>query len=272
LITSPTGAAVRDFLEVVGRRWRGLELLIIPTRVQGQEATAEIVAALQLANQLRPPFDALVVTRGGGSMEDLWCFNEEAVVRAIFASTIPVVAAIGHEIDVTLSDLVADQRALTPTEAAERLVPSSEDVRALLGQLRQRMRQRCQARLETARGRVDALAARRVLRSPLDSIRDRQRRLDELQWRTQRAMENRLQQFRQQAGQLAGRLETLNPTAVLARGYTITQRDDDGTLVTHADSLTPGTRIRTRYRTGTSISRVELTDAEDPHSETRDHG
>ena len=118
VITSSTGAAIRDFLEVVRERWQGVDILIIPTRVQGPAAAGEIARAVQLANQLRPSYDVLVITRGGGSMEDLWCFNEEQVVRAIVASHIPVVSAVGHEIDVTLSDLAADFRALTPTDAA----------------------------------------------------------------------------------------------------------------------------------------------------------
>ena len=117
-VTSPTGAAVRDFLEVLRRRWRGASVLIIPAKVQGEGAAQDLVRGIRLANSLAEPPDVLVVGRGGGSLEDLWCFNEEPVVRAIHASRIPVVSAVGHEIDVTLSDLVADVRALTPSEAA----------------------------------------------------------------------------------------------------------------------------------------------------------
>ncbi len=111
VVTSPTGAAVRDFVEVLRRRWQGVHVLIVPTRVQGEGAATDIAAAIQTVNRLSPSVDVMVVGRGGGSMEDLWCFNEEAVVRAIFASQVPVVSAVGHEIDVTLSDLVADVRA-----------------------------------------------------------------------------------------------------------------------------------------------------------------
>jgi exodeoxyribonuclease VII large subunit len=130
VVTSPTGAAVRDFVEVLRRRWQGVHVLIVPTRVQGAGAAAEIATAIQAVNRLSPSVDVMVVGRGGGSMEDLWCFNEEAVVRAIFASQVPVVSAVGHEIDVTLSDLVADVRALTPSEAAERVVPALDEVMA----------------------------------------------------------------------------------------------------------------------------------------------
>ena len=131
-VTSPTGAAVRDFLEVLRRRWRGVDVLIIPARVQGDGAAAEIVAGIRAANRLVPRPDVLVVGRGGGSLEDLWAFNEEPVVRAIAASKIPTVSAVGHEIDVTLSDLVADVRALTPSEAAERVVPAEDEMRKRL--------------------------------------------------------------------------------------------------------------------------------------------
>ena len=127
-MTSPTGAAIRDFLEVLRRRWRGAHVLIVPVRVQGEGAADEIAAGIELVNRLANPIDVLVVARGGGSLEDLWSFNEEVVVRAIYASRIPVVSAVGHEIDVTLSDLVADVRALTPSEAAERIVPAVDEV------------------------------------------------------------------------------------------------------------------------------------------------
>ncbi|PHR87699.1 MAG: exodeoxyribonuclease VII large subunit, partial [Blastopirellula sp.] len=123
MVTSPTGAAIRDFLEVLRRRWPGVRVIVIPAKVQGQGAAKEIAAGIKQANQLAERPDVMVVGRGGGSLEDLWCFNEEVVVRAIFASEIPVISAVGHEIDVTLSDMVADRRALTPSEAAELVVP-----------------------------------------------------------------------------------------------------------------------------------------------------
>ena len=133
VVTSPTGAAIHDFLQVLGRRWRGADVLVVPTRVQGEGAAEEIAAAIaDRSTACRWPIDCLVVTRGGGSLEDLWAFNEEVVVRAIYASRIPVVSAIGHEIDVTLSDLVADVRALTPSEAAELVAPAAEELLAQL--------------------------------------------------------------------------------------------------------------------------------------------
>ena len=144
-VTSPTGAAVRDFLEVIRRRWHGVHVLVVPVRVQGDGAAEEIAAGVALVNRLAVEVDVLVVGRGGGSLEDLWAFNEEVVVRAIHASRIPVVSAVGHEIDVTLSDLVADVRALTPSEAAERIVPAAEEVRAYLARQGERLATRAGA-------------------------------------------------------------------------------------------------------------------------------
>lgn len=262
VITSPTSAAIRDFLEVTRRRWRGIRVLIIPTRVQGESAGPEIARAIELAGVLRPSFDVLVVTRGGGSMEDLWCFNDEAVVRALFECQIPVVSAIGHEIDVTLSDLVADQRALTPTEAAEHVVPSAQDVAAVLDQVGQRLAMLLRNQLAAARGRLDALAARRALRRPLDPIHDLQRRLDDWTLRMQRAMRTHLQNARHRTDHAAGRLNSLNPLAVLERGYTITQRLGDPKPVRDARTLATGTLVHTRYAQGATISRIEPSDAE----------
>lgn len=257
VVTSPTGAAVRDFLEVVRQRWQGVEVLVIPTRMQGAGAAVEIAQAIALANRLQPAPDVLVVTRGGGSIEDLWCFNEEPVVRAIFASRIPVVSAIGHEIDVTLSDLVADVRALTPTEAAQRVVPAADEVTTLLTHQLARLQAGLAARATAARMRLDTLADRPVLRRPLDRIRDLERRLDDLQLRAARAGTQALRTARQQLAVRSGQLESLSPLGVLARGYSLTEREADGVLVDRADRLQVGQRIRTRYAQGATISRVE---------------
>ncbi len=257
MITSPTGAAIRDFLEVLRQRWRGVDVLVMPVRVQGEGAAADIVRALQVAQRLTPPLDVLVVTRGGGSMEDLWCFNEEPVVRAIHASPIPVVSAIGHEIDVTLTDLVADVRALTPTEAAQRVVPAAEDIRAGLQHQRARLAAALRARATTARLRLAALADRRVLSRPLERIRDLERRLDELQERASRAVGQALRAAGERVAARASQLASLSPLAVLARGYTVTHRVTDGVLVDRADMLHVGERIRTRYAAGETLSRVE---------------
>ncbi len=301
VVTSPTGAAIRDFLQVLGRRWRGADVLVVPVRVQGDGAAAEIVAAIQTVNRLneRParlidrmvsqqisidtlgataglpssvgntvgeanrgapqftPVDVLVVTRGGGSMEDLWAFNEEPVVRAIAASEIPVVSAVGHEIDVTLSDLAADVRALTPSEAAELVAPAAEELIADLRQVERRLAAALRSRADMSRSRLDGLARSAVFRRPFQHIFELSRRLDELGGRSARAIRGLVQLARHKADTAAGRLESLSPLAVLGRGYSLTQRADDGRPVHSAGELSPGEEIITRFAQGRAASRVE---------------
>ncbi len=259
VVTSPSGAAVRDFLQVLHRRWRGADVLIIPTRVQGQGASAEIAAAVRTASQLSPPPDCLVVTRGGGSLEDLWAFNEEPVVRAVAASAVPVVSAVGHEIDVTLCDLAADVRALTPSQAAELLAPDAAELRAALAQLRRRLAAALRGRLADGRARLRAIEASAVFRRPRRLIEDRARTLDELEQRAARAVCQRLDRARQRTEKLAARLDALSPLAVLARGYSVTQRTADGQVVRTAAQLAPGDSITTRLAQGRAVSRVEQT-------------
>jgi len=256
-VTSPTGAAVRDFLEVMRRRWREADVLVVPVRVQGDGAADEIAAGIAAVNRLAQPVDCLVVGRGGGSLEDLWAFNEEAVVRAIAASRVPVVSAVGHEIDVTLSDLVADVRALTPSEAAELVVPASEEIQATLRGLRQRLTTALRARSRDARGQLDALAACRAFRRPFETIHFLAQRLDELGSRGGRAMDHRGRIRRQRVEAIAGRLESLSPLAVLARGYSLTQRSSDGRIVRDAAELEVGEQISTRLHRGQIASRIE---------------
>jgi exodeoxyribonuclease VII large subunit len=217
-VTSPTGAAIRDFLEVLRRRWRGVDVLVIPAKVQGEGAAADLVRGIRAANALPEAPDVLVVARGGGSLEDLWCFNEEPVVRAIYASRIPVVSAVGHEIDVTLSDLVADVRALTPSEAAELVVPSAEELRAGLDGYRQRLSAALRGR-GTWPARLDALAQHRAFRKPFERIQDRARQFDELDLRAARAVRYLLERSRERLRGMAGQLESLSPLGVLQRGY-----------------------------------------------------
>ena len=262
VVTSPSGAAIHDFLQVLGRRWRGADVLIVPTRVQGEGAAVEIAAAIATANCLRPAsgcpaIDCLVVTRGGGSLEDLWAFNEEAVIRAIHASRIPVISAIGHEIDVTLSDLVADVRALTPSEAAELVAPAAEDLLARFRQTEKRLAAALRWRLTAARSRVEAITAHRVFRLPRSRIEDLALRLDELDARATRALRQRLLLARSHVQQQAARLDALSPLGVLARGYSLTQRADDGRVVRDAAELSPGDAIVTRFANGRATSRVE---------------
>ena len=249
-VTSPTGAAIRDFLEVAARRFRGVKIVVIPVRVQGEGAAAEVARGIGLANRLQPPLDVLVVGRGGGSLEDLWCFNEEIVVRAIVASQVPVVSAVGHEIDVTLADLAADVRALTPSEAAERVIPSAEELTARLAAFQRRIVAMLRARATAARRHVEQLARSRVLRNPKAIIYDLSHRLDELDEHALRAIRRRLQSSRDQIGAIACRAEALSPLAVLGRGYSMTTRAADGTLIQAADQVAIGDQVLTRLSRG----------------------
>jgi exodeoxyribonuclease VII large subunit len=257
VVTSPTGAALRDFLEVLRRRWRGVDVLVFPARVQGDCAADEIVAGIRTANRVTPPIDVLVVTRGGGSLEDLWCFNEEAVVRGIAASRIPTVSAIGHEIDVTLADLAADVRALTPSEAAERVAPSTDDVSELVRSLATRLRTSMLSRIVQARSRLEWLASRPALRQPEEGVFHRARRLDELSLRLHASAGAMLRERRAAMAAAAGKLESLSPLNVLGRGYSLTYRAEGKQLIVSASELKRGERIVTRFRRGTATSIVE---------------
>lgn len=264
VVTSPVGAAVRDFLQILSRRWNSVDVTIIPARVQGEGASEEIAAAIQLANQLQPAPDILVVTRGGGSLEDLWCFNEEPVVRALFESRIPTVSAVGHEIDVTLADLAADVRALTPSEAAEKIAPSSRELLRHLGNLKSILDQDLLTTLERAYERLIQIESRPVFRRPLESIRDAQRRLDELEMQSRNGINRVLDDRRRNLNSLARNLESVSPLAVLARGYSITSRvaeenssSNTEELVVSKNQIKKGDRIQTRVADGVFVSRVE---------------
>jgi exodeoxyribonuclease VII large subunit len=256
VVTSPTGAAIRDFLQVLSRRWRGCDVLIVPVRVQGVGSADEIARAIATVNRLLTPVDVLVLARGGGSLEDLWAFNEEPVVRAIAASRIPVVTGVGHEIDNTLADLVADLRALTPSEAAERVVPAVDDIRAKLRGRQQQMVAALRNRVGDARRRLEALADRRVLRKPFDRLHELGQQLDQWSARAERAVRQRVARAKQDAAALSARLESLSPLGVLSRGYTLTTHLD-GRLIGSAEELVVGEQIQTRFARGQAVSRVE---------------
>lgn len=257
LVTSPVGAAVHDFLQILSRRWLGGLVLIVPTRVQGDGAAQEIAEAINLANQVGPDFDCLVVARGGGSTEDLWAFNEEVVVRAVAGSRLPVVSAIGHEIDVTLCDLAADLRALTPSEAAERISPDRSELLVQLTQARRRLEMALRERLRRWQLHYQLLARSHVFRRPKGWIYERARRVDELSSRLARAMSLRLERLRERTAHLASWLEGLSPLAVLSRGYSLTCLLPERTVVRASHQLREGDRIETRFAQGAAVSRVE---------------
>ncbi len=254
-VTSPTGAAIHDFLQVCNRRFRGTHILIIPARVQGEGSAAEIVRGIQIANRLAEPPDVLVVGRGGGSLEDLWSFNEEIVVRAIHASKIPVISAVGHEVDVTLADLVADVRALTPSEAAELAVPSAQELLAQLTVLQRQLTRGLYNRVSSARMHLQRLSSRPVLSKPLSRLRVLSRRLDDLDEAATRSLRRRQSRLREKLASLSARLETLSPLATLTRGYSVTTRED-GSIVRDSSEIHEGTVLVTQVAKGKILSRV----------------
>ena len=255
LVTSPTGAAVRDMLQIITRRWMAAHIVIVPVAVQGDGAAAQIAAALQKVHLL-PDVDVVVCGRGGGSLEDLWAFNEEIVARAIHACQIPVVSAVGHEIDVTIADLVADVRALTPSEAGELVVPNRIEVQAELARLQQHLEQSLRSQAAAARSRLEMLASRRVLTRPEERVHDLARQIDELEMRARRAIGQRLKMDRQHLATAAGRLDALSPLKVLERGYSVTRLLQSGTVVRCCDQAQPGDLLETLLQTGRLTSRV----------------
>lgn len=257
-VTSPTGAAVQDFLEVLGRRFPGTDVLVVPARVQGEGAARDVARALAMVNRAAAELgvELVVVGRGGGSQEDLWAFNEEVVVRAIAASELPVVSAVGHEIDVTLADFVADRRALTPSEAAELVVPSRDETAARLGHWADRLRMAVERKVRRASDRLEQLARRRVLTHPQERYEDLARRVDELAERARRGVLRRKESLFRRTLDLAGRLEALSPLSILSRGYSLTFHEPTGRRLRSAAEASPGDLLRTRLQDGEVFSVV----------------
>lgn len=257
LITSPSGAAVRDMLQVITRRWPAVDLVLIPVAVQGDGAAEQIAEALRNLHRI-PDVDVVIAGRGGGSLEDLWAFNEEIVARAIYDSPIPVISAVGHEIDVSVSDLVADRRALTPSEAGELVVPSKEEIQADLRQLQTRLSSHLRSRAEIARRQLDQLSQRRLFVRPWDMVIDRTHWVDELHARLKRETSRLIERSQDRLAGLATALQTLSPLNTLARGYSLTTTPENK-LLRSTTGLQPGQLIETRLAEGRILSRIEQT-------------
>jgi exodeoxyribonuclease VII large subunit len=256
LVTSPQGAAVRDMLQIITRRWPKAQVVIVPVPVQGDGAAPQIAAGIELLPKLRD-VDVAIVGRGGGSLEDLWCFNEEVVARAIVASPVPIISAVGHEIDVTIADLGADRRALTPSEAAEIVVPDYRELAIGLRQLDDRLRSAVQGRAALLRSLLEQLAGRRCFTQPAEQLHHRMQRADELDRRLRSALRTRLDASRAKWGQLGASLSALSPLRVLERGYSLTTRANTGAVVRRAADVQRGDVLVTRVSDGTIRSRVE---------------
>jgi exodeoxyribonuclease VII large subunit len=248
--TSGEGAALQDILSVLGRRFPPAEVVLCPVPVQGLDAPQAIADAVEAFNDVpdddlqRP--DLLIIGRGGGSTEDLWAFNEEVVARAVADSALPVVSAVGHESDVAITDLVADERAATPSMAAEIVVPDRRDVAARVRDLHDRLRDRVTRELESRRQRIDALVSSRAFHTPVRRLEQYQQRLDALVDRLQRGGERVLERARTRLDQLRGRLRAVDPEQPLRRGYAYPTRD--GRPVPAAEALGPGDRLRLHFQ------------------------
>lgn len=248
LITSAAGAAVHDMIRILGARWPMAEVRLLPVRVQGAQAPAELAGALRYANAHRLA-DVIIIGRGGGSMEDLWAFNDENLARAIYQSEIPVISAVGHEPDVTISDFVADLRAATPSNAAELAVPDCQALERHLSQLSARMAGAVSTRLEEERSRLRRLSESRVMTDPMTPIRDKRVLLDWQQSRLLSQMQSLTHTQRSRLSALAAALDAMSPLKVLARGYSLTQ-DEGGRLLTSTDQVQPGQGIQVRLSDG----------------------
>ncbi|MFN7684269.1 MAG: exodeoxyribonuclease VII large subunit [Oligoflexia bacterium] len=248
IVTSASGAALRDMLTILKRRSPQIAITVIPALVQGEQAPAQIIRGLEMANR-HSLGEVVVLARGGGSIEDLWCFNDEGLARSIVASKLPVISAVGHEIDFSISDFVADLRAPTPSAAAEILSGHWVDVRNRLQEAKRSIWISIQRDLAQRKKLLEQIMARVV--SPRDRIREQSQRVDDLALRMERAMEARLERGRSRLGQLAGKLEALSPLRVLERGYAIAVQDNEpARVVRSAGEVVSGNRLRVRFHDG----------------------
>lgn len=255
VITSGAGAAVRDIIRVSGKRWPMAKIIVMPVRVQGVEAPAEITGAINYANRHKVA-DLIITGRGGGSIEDLWAFNDERVARAIYASEIPVISAVGHEPDVTIADFVADLRAATPSNGAELAVPDQDEMRQSLDGMDIRSRQALMKKLEYLRRRLEDLGSRKVLQSPTGYIDLKRMETDLLRNRLLAAQEKRIAAGKHSYVACAAKLDALSPLKVLSRGYAVAS-DSSGRVVRTVDDIEAGQRIDLALSDGRLVCRVE---------------
>ena len=247
IITSGTGAVVQDILQILARRCALTEVILCPVQVQGAGAAAQVATAIELLN-MKAAADVLIVGRGGGSLEDLWAFNEEIIARAVANSQIPVISAVGHETDVTICDFAADLRAPTPSAAAELAVPDMGEIAAGLQNLRERMEYAMQRTMRERREGLSHLLDRRVLQRPEELIFTSRQRLDHASQRVQNAAKTRALAERAKLSRLIAGLDALSPLAVLGRGYAIALKENRP--VTSVDALSPGDKLNLRLKDG----------------------
>ena len=263
IITSSAGAAVHDMIRILGQRWPMSKVILLPVRVQGVEAPPEIAGAIRYANEFQVA-DLIITGRGGGSLEDLWAFTDERVARAIYASRIPVISAVGHEPDVCISDYVADRRASTPSNAAEIAVPDRNEMRDALETYAIRSRQAMEKQLKSLGQRLEALRSKRVLTDPEVYLDNRRMDLDRFRDRLLAAQERQLAGKRQSFVKLGAALDAMSPLRVLARGYTVSLNSRGETMKSVRD-ISAGDRLRLRFSDGQAECLVEHVEEGEEH-------
>lgn len=259
IITSSAGAAVHDMIRILGKRWPMTKVILLPVRVQGVEAPPEIVGAIRYANKHKIA-DIIITGRGGGSIEDLWAFNDERVARAIYDSELPVISAVGHEPDVTISDYVADIRASTPSNAAEVAVPNAADMRELLENLGIRQLQAVRKKMITISSKLEELKKRRVLQTPMAYVDSKRAEFDYVKDKFIAAADRSNSAKRRDFVRLAASLDAMSPLKVLGRGYAIAA-DIRGELVRSIDDVKPDDKLRLCVNDGIIKCRVEEREA-----------
>lgn len=253
IITSPTGAAIHDMINVLGRRFPSAGILLYPALVQGAGAPASLIAGMNYFNQ-KNNVDVIIIGRGGGSMEDLWAFNDEALARTVAASRLPVISAVGHESDFTICDFVADRRAPTPSAAAELAVPDTDDLKRLLRGYEDRLGIAVNMHLSQRRDRVARLASSRVLTAPDRFVDDCRMRVGDLALRLDRAADHKLTRAKGDFARAAAQLDALNPLAILTRGYAVVRSGE--TPVRSVEELRVGTPVRLTLADGEAMATV----------------
>ena len=270
IVTSPTGAAIRDMLHITGRRFPSAEIVLYPALVQGADAAASIARGIRYFNT-KKSVDLLIVGRGGGSLEDLWAFNEELLVRAVADSALPVISAVGHETDFTLCDFAADLRAPTPSAAAELAVPDTEELLSSLGHMNDRISLAMNRRLARSRDRLGLLSASRMLKDPRAFIDDKRMALAMDEQALYTRMERILAAKRAEFQYKTAKMEALNPLAVVARGYSAVF-DEKGILVKSVSQLAPGDGVSFALTDGRVHARVEKIESEKIREEDQNGG
>jgi exodeoxyribonuclease VII large subunit len=256
VITSATGAAIRDILTVLKRRYASASVIIYPTLVQGQSAAPAIVQAIETANQ-RNECDILILARGGGSLEDLWPFNEEIVARAIYNSKLPIISGIGHEVDFTIADYVADKRAPTPSAAAEMITPDSSELQHVIARYEQRLTRFIQQKILGGKQQLAWMQKHLLQQHPKRRLAEQAQRLDHAEMTLINSMIMQLTTWRNKLANAAAKLEALSPLATLARGYAVASREKDGKVLYEANQVSPGENIRVRLSKGSLLCEVK---------------